>query len=76
MHRYGTNAGEPYIKHIEQEIWELRPLKDRILFVSWFEDSYVLLHVFRKRTQKTPEREIEKAKRELEDLKQRGSNDE
>jgi phage-related protein len=32
----------------------------------------VLLHTFVKKTQKTPAREIEKAKRELEDLKERG----
>lgn len=68
---YGTQAGEPYIKHLGGEIWELRPLRDRILFVGWAEGSYVLLHQFVKKTQKTPPREIEKAKRELEDLKKR-----
>ncbi len=30
--RYGTQAGEPYIKHLDGDIWELRPLRDRILF--------------------------------------------
>ncbi len=30
---YGTQAGEPYIKHLDGEIWELRPLRNRILFV-------------------------------------------
>ena len=29
---YGTRAGEPYIKHLDGPIWELRPLRDRILF--------------------------------------------
>lgn len=69
---YGTQAGEPYIKHLDGEIWELRPLKDRIFFVSWINGSYILLHHFIKKTQKTPAREIEKAKRELADLKERG----
>ncbi|GHT97666.1 hypothetical protein FACS1894142_2690 [Spirochaetia bacterium] len=23
---YGTTAGEPYMKHLEGEIWELRPI--------------------------------------------------
>ncbi|MBQ3678336.1 MAG: type II toxin-antitoxin system RelE/ParE family toxin [Succinivibrio sp.] len=32
-------------------------------------NSYVLLHLFIKKTQKTPRREIEKALREFEDLK-------
>lgn len=69
--QYGTQVGEPYIKHLDGEIWELRPLRDRILFVGWINGSYVLLHQFTKKTQKTPAREIEKAKRELADLIER-----
>ena len=71
LSQYGTQAGEPYIKHLDGEIWELRPLRDRILFVGWYNGSYVLLHQFMKKTQKTPAREIEKAKRELADLIER-----
>ena len=51
-------------------------LRDRILFVAWLDGSFVLLHHFVKKTQKTPRREIEKAKRELQDLKERGLRDE
>ena len=72
LSQYGTQAGEPYIKHLDGEIWELRPLRDRILFVGWANGSYVLLHYFVKKTQKTPAREIDKAKRELADLIERG----
>lgn len=68
---HGTQAGQPYIKHIDGEIWELRPLRDRIFFVAWANDGYVLLHHFMKKTQKTPAREIEKAKREYADLIER-----
>ena len=46
-------AGQPYIKHLDAEIWELRPLRDRILFVAWLDGSFVLLHPFVKKTQKT-----------------------
>ena len=74
--QYGKQAGEPYVKHLEGEIWELRPMRDRIFFVGWMNDSYILLHSFLKKTQKTPAREIEKAKRELADLMARGSGDE
>ena len=76
LSKHGTRAGEPYIKHLEDEIWELRPLRDRILFVAWLDGSFVLLHHFVKKTQKTPRREIEKAKRELKNLKERGLSDE
>lgn len=70
---HGTQAGEPYIKHLDGEIWELRPLRDRILFVAWHNGSYVLLHHFMKKTTKAPAREIEKAKRELADLRENRS---
>lgn len=72
LSKYGTQAGEPYIKHLEGAIWELRPLRNRILFVSWQNGVYILLHHFMKKTQKTPVSEIEKAKRELADLIERG----
>ncbi len=76
LSEYGTQIGEPYVKHLDGDIWELRPLRDRILFVAWNGGSFVLLHHFKKKTQKTPAREIEKAKRELADLNERGRNNE
>lgn len=59
---------ENYVKHLDGDIWELRPLRDRILFVCVVGGQYVLLHQFVKKTQKTPKREIEKAKREQADF--------
>lgn len=71
LREYGTHAGEPYVKYLGGDIWELRPLRDRILFVAWKDGGYVLLHQFKKKTQKTPKKEIEKAKKEFEDVKER-----
>ena len=68
---YGATLGEPYMKHLDGEIWELRPINDRILFAGWIDGAFVLLHSFVKKSQKTPKREIEKAKRELADFKER-----
>jgi phage-related protein len=67
----GLAVGEPYIKHIDGDIWELRPSRDRILFVAWIDDAFLILHHFIKKTQKTPIREIEKAKSELDDFRKR-----
>lgn len=44
---------------------------DRIFFIGWANGSYILLHQFIKKTQKTPAREIEKAKKELADIIER-----
>ena len=76
LRKSGTSAGEPYIKHIDGEIWELRPLRDRILFAAWDGKKFVLLHHFMKKTQKTPSDEIKQAKRNLTELRERGFDDE
>ena len=59
------------MKHLRGEIWELRPLRNRILFAALVDDTFILLHVFLKKTQKTPQEEIEKAEHELKDYKER-----
>ena len=69
---YGTQAGEPYMKHLDGNIWELRPVRDRILFAAWHQGGFILLHYFMKKTQKTPAREIQRAKQNLSDLIERG----
>lgn len=72
----GLRAKEPYIKRLDGEIWELRPLRDRILFAAWDGKSFILLHVFMKDTRKTPKSEIGQAKRELAEYRERGGSDE
>ena len=75
LQEYGTRAGEPYIKHLGDGIWELRPLSERILFFAHINGKFVLLHHFRKRTRKTPKRELECAqKRMLDYTKREGEN--
>lgn len=75
LSEHGTRAGEPYIKHLDGDIWELRPIRDRILFAAWDGKSFVLLHHFMKQTQKTPPREIAAAKRNLADHRERSNDD-
>jgi len=76
LHKEGKRAGEPYIKHLEGEIWELRPSKDRFLFAAWDGNQFIILHHFVKKTRKTPQRELKQAKRNLADLIERGLNNE
>ena len=73
LSKNGLIIGQPYIKHLEDEIWELRPLRDRFLFACLNESEFLLLSYFMKKTQKTPRREIEKAKKRLKEyLERRG----
>ena len=72
LQTYGVTIGKPVIEHItDTELWELRPIRERILFAYWKDDVFVLLHHFLKKTKKTPLREIEQAKRNLKDFKER-----
>jgi phage-related protein len=63
---------EPYIKHLEGRIWEMR-LRGRdgiarALYVTATGKRVVILRVFAKKTQKTPRREIELARRRAEEV--------
>lgn len=68
---YGTRAGYPVMKHLEGDLWELRPLSNRIIFVYWKDDIFMLVHHFIKKTRKTPVREFEQARRNLKDFLER-----
>jgi phage-related protein len=56
---------EPYIKHLEGPLWEMR-MKGRdgiarAAYVTANGQRVIVVHVFQKKTQKTPRREIELA---------------
>lgn len=71
LETYGTRIGEPQVKHLDGSLWELRPLSHRIFFFYWRDNTFVLLHHFIKKTQKTPSKEIEQAARNLKDFLER-----
>jgi phage-related protein len=58
-----TRMREPYVKHLEGPIWEMR-MKGRdgiarAAYVTATGRRVVVVHVFQKKTQKTPRREID-----------------
>ncbi|MEG1953976.1 MAG: type II toxin-antitoxin system RelE/ParE family toxin [Hydrogenoanaerobacterium sp.] len=71
LQEYGTRVGKPTVKHIDSDLWELRPLENRIFFFYWRDDTFVLLHYFVKKSQKTPTKEIEQARANLKDFLER-----
>jgi len=56
---------EPYVKHLEGPLWEMRMSGRsgiaRAVYVTVVGRRVVVVHVFEKKTQKTPRREIETA---------------
>lgn len=71
LKNHGTRLSSNITKHIIDDIWELRPGKNRVLYFYFKDNKFVLLHIFRKKTQKTPKSEIEKAIRECNDYIER-----
>ncbi len=63
----GTNLPADIIKYLGNDIWELRPGINRVFFFYYDNATYILLHHFRKQTQKTPKRELDKAISEMND---------
>ena len=66
------NVGEPYVKHVEKALWEIR-LKgkdgiSRALYVTTKSKRVVVLRVFIKKTQKIPRKEIKLALKRAEEI--------
>jgi phage-related protein len=65
---------EPYIKHIEGKLWEMRMKGrdgiSRALYVTACEQRVVVVRAFVKKTQKTPRREIELALSRAKEIEQ------
>ena len=71
LKQQGTRLSDNITKHISADGWELRPGDNRILYFYYVDNKFVLLHMFRKKTRKTPKSEIERAEREINDYKSR-----
>ena len=61
------NSGKPYSKHLSEGIFELRAKVGsditRVLYFFYVERHIILTNGFIKKTQKTPPKEIERAKK-------------
>ena len=73
LEEYGTRIGKPIVKHIEGNLWELRPLSNRIFFFYWKNNKFVLVHYYIKKSQKTPKKEIKKAMSNMKDWLERNN---
>ena len=67
LQKNGTQLSRNIVKPVEEDIWELRPGNNRVFFFYFRDNTYVLLHHFRKKSQQTPAREIRRAKNERDD---------
>jgi len=69
LEEFNINLKAPYVKPLEDKLYELR-IKDskgiyRIIYFSYTNKQFIMLHGFVKKTQKTPKKEIELAKKRM-----------
>ena len=84
LRNMGNELREPYVKPIKgrenKGLYELRVKFSsdiaRIFYFTYHNNKFVLLHGFIKKTMKTPESEIRKARKYMEDYKRRTVFDE
>ena len=82
LEQCGTNFREPYVAPIKGDkykgLWELRVkfASDitRVFYFTFQGNKFVLLHGIKKKTQKTPPGELERALRYKEDFERRSDN--
>ncbi len=68
LKEFGTELGMPHARPLRDRIWELRPGGIRLLYFTYINHQFVILHGFRKTTNRTPEREIETAIRRMNEM--------
>ncbi|VWC65176.1 type II toxin-antitoxin system RelE/ParE family toxin [Burkholderia lata] len=73
MEQYGPNLGEPHTQSMGNGLYEMR-LKGaegiaRVFYCAIVERRIVMLHCFVKKTQKTPLKELETARRRLKEVR-------
>lgn len=75
LEEHGYRLGMPFSRHLEDGIYELRtPQGNNITRVLYFfvaGERAIITHGFVKKTQRTPQREIERAKRARDDWRKR-----
>ncbi len=68
LREFGVRLPMPHARNIERGLWELRADHSRLFYFAYVGRRFIILHGYRKHSQKTPQREIETAKRRWTDF--------
>ena len=68
LQEFGRNLNMPHAKPIQGKLWELRPGGIRLFYFAYIEQQFVILHGYRKQSQRAPSGEIAIALRRMQEL--------
>ncbi len=77
LKEYGMTVNNVFpetIRNLRDDIYELRPGPNRIFFFYFTGKKFILLHAYRKHSNKTPPHEIKKAVNEMKDYVRRNKD--
>jgi phage-related protein len=75
LREFGISLGMPHAKPINGKLWELRPGANRFFCFAYVGRRFVMLHAYRKQSQKTPPQELALAERRLAEVLTGGIED-
>lgn len=56
-----------FLKGVKYPLWELRPMPERIFYITWQKDKFVLLSHYTKKQNKTDPKQLKRAIRLADD---------
>ena len=68
LEEFGVKLNMSHARHIQGKLWELRPGANRLFYFVYIDKQIVLLHGYRKRSQKAPAKEIATALRYMKNI--------
>jgi phage-related protein len=86
LEELGIEVGMPHVKPLGDKLYEIRIRVDssacakgdrhnfRVIYFAYTDRRFILLHGFQKKTQKTPSKELEMARKYIEDFLERSSD--
>lgn len=65
---FGPELGMPHARMVKGKLWELRPGNLRIFYFMVIDKKFVILHGYRKQSQKAPRQEVNIAMKRMKEL--------
>lgn len=73
LEQHGNRLTSQFIKHLEDDLWELRPefggVEMRLFYFTWVDEMIVIVHALKKKSQKARRQDIALAGKRIGEVK-------
>ena len=71
LEEFGASLRMPHAKHIKGHLWELRPGGNRLFYFIYRNEQFIILHGFKKKTQRISKGDIEIATNRMREFEEK-----